>query len=102
MDPSVLQSKLIEAARLDTPGTEVPYAFEKRVMANLSRAKPDRVNFWAQALWRAVAPCAAVALMLAAWTFLGSGETSAPEEFAQHFESTVLAGGTVDSIPYQP
>jgi hypothetical protein len=92
MTQSDLQAKLIRAARLEKPSDAVPYAFEKRVMARLGERGTDALGYWAQSLWRAVAPCAAIAMVLGVWTYVASPElASSPEEFAQHFESTVLA-----------
>ena len=45
MNLAELQKKLIAAARADVPGDQVPYAFEKRVMALLaSRVAPDNLD----------------------------------------------------------
>jgi hypothetical protein len=95
MDPTTLHEKLIQAARRDTPSDHVPYAFSQRVMSRLAPAPApvDQLGYWAQSLWRAVAPCAAVAMLLVAWTLLGSEAVGGTEEFAQHFENTVLAAG---------
>jgi hypothetical protein len=94
MDPTILHAKLINAARLDAPSDQVPYAFEKGVMARLESARVDYLGYWAQSLWRAVAPCAAIAMFLGAWSLLASERLGNPEEFAQHFESTIFAAAT--------
>jgi len=101
MDMDILHTRLIKAARLDAPSENVPYAFEKRVMSRLGERRLDMWGYWAQALWRAVAPCAAIALLLGAWTVIDPSElASGPEEFAQHFENTVLADAVAaDPIP---
>jgi hypothetical protein len=93
MDQTELERKLIKAARGDTPSDAIPFLFARRVMARISVAPAvvaDPLTAWAAALWRAAAPCAAIALLLGAWTAF-EPESSAPDEFAQHFENTVLA-----------
>jgi hypothetical protein len=99
MDPNLLQTKLLRAARTDIPSDAVPYCFEKRVMARIQALPaPDKWSALSQALWRAAAPCAAVAIMLCAWTVFVPETTSPTDEFAQHFENTVLAGITSDQF----
>ncbi len=98
MDLAALHKRLIAAARTDVPSDAVPYAFEKRVMANLGRRKPDRLEYWAHSLWRAVAPCAAVALLLGVWSAATPADASGTEEFAQHFESTLLADSAAEPV----
>ena len=92
MDFTELHRKLITAARRDVPSDRVPYAFEKRVMAHLgSRRALDHATTWANALWRAVAPCAAIMLLLSAWSFF-VGQANAPvTDLSQDFDNTVLA-----------
>ena len=64
-----LQKKLLAAARADRPREDVPYAFEKRIMARLAlRTATDIVAIWNRTLWQAVAPCLAVVLLLGVWT----------------------------------
>jgi len=64
MNPEILRQKLIASARTTTPSDQVPYAFEKRVMACLrGREVPDAWAAWDTLLWRAVAPCFALMLM---------------------------------------
>ena len=93
MDQTELERKLIKAARGDTPSDAVPFLFARRVMARIAvtpEAVVDPVTVWARALWRAAAPCAAIAMLLGAWTLL-EPESSGQDEFAQHFENTILA-----------
>jgi hypothetical protein len=92
MDLAELQKKLIAAARTSAPGDGVPYAFEKRVMALLaSRAATNNVVLWARGLWRAAAPCAAIALMLGAWAFFNPASGANAGDLSQNFENTLLA-----------
>ena len=92
MDFSELHRKLIAAARKDLPSDKVPLAFEKRIMAHLGRGPiPDDSGAWASALWRALAPCAAIMVLLIAWSlFVGQANAPVPD-FAQDFDNTVLA-----------
>ena len=98
-----LQGKLIAAARVHPPPDSVPAGFERRVMVSLRGLAPvDHLAEWAQALWRAAAPCVALAVFLAAWMFL-SGHTvlpSASGDLSQDFENTVLADtSSVEQVP---
>jgi anti-sigma-K factor RskA len=66
MNITELHKKLIAAARAQPPSDRVPYAFEKRIMAHLNAPLPvDQWALWGRALWRAAAPCVAVAAVLA-------------------------------------
>lgn len=99
MEPETLRQKLLSAARSQPPADRVPYAFAKRIMARLKESPaPDLSALWARALWRASAPCIALALLLGVWSFIGARNNpgvSVPvenEDLAQHFEQTMLAG----------
>jgi hypothetical protein len=97
MNLAELQRKLLAAARRNPPSDRVPFAFESRIMARLA-AKPlvDVWTFWAQALWRAAAPCVAIMLLLAAWSLFTPANPSA-HDVSQALENTLLA--TVDQDP---
>ena len=87
-----LQDKLIATARKNPPGDQVPYAFEKRIMARLSAAPvPDAWAVWARALWLGAGACAAVALLTSVWTFVPSGDADSALGFSQDLEQTILA-----------
>lgn len=103
MNLDILHARLIKAARLEVPSDQVSYAFEKRVMSRLGERRVDLWGYWAQSLWRAVVPCVAIALLFGAWTALdATGFPPATEEFAQHFENTVLADAvSPDPVPDQ-
>lgn len=96
MNLEQLQKKLVAAARAHPPGDQVPYAFEKRILAQIA-AQPavDGSTLWARALWRAAVPCVAVTLLLAAlsFTFVSSESTSnvSSEDLSQQFEQTLFA-----------
>src|SRR4051812_11156871 len=71
MDLFELKRKLVAVARSNPPGDQVPYAFEKRIMAGLTTVRPlDEWVWWGRALWRGAAACAAIALLSSAWSLL--------------------------------
>jgi len=87
-----LQRKLIAVARANAPGDNVPYAFEKRIMALLpSRATANNLVLWAHGLWRAAASSVAIALMLGAWVFFSPASGTNASDLSQNFENTLLA-----------
>jgi hypothetical protein len=87
-----LQQKLLAAARANPPGDEVPYAFEQRLLARLPETPvPDRWAEWANALWRAAAPCLAVMLLLAAWAFVETRSSPDAATLDVALENAVLA-----------
>ncbi len=103
MNLEELRCRLIAAARAARVDERVPYGFEKRIMARLKRQAPfDIWGAWARALWRATAPCVAVALLFGAWS-LFSASTNSPGpgnggfDVAQEFENTLLAAADQDT-----
>jgi hypothetical protein len=97
MNETALQKKLISVARANPPSNHVPYAFEKRIMARLASLPGlDLGALWARALWHAVVPCAAVALLLGLWTFFTPLTNPAPESnptptnLSQDLENTLM------------
>ena len=92
MNLAELQSKLIAAARLNPPDERVPYAFEKRIMAQLAaRAGADHWVFWARGLWRAAASCVAVAVVFGAVSLFTPVVPDSSNDLSQDFENTLLA-----------
>ena len=92
MNPVELHKKLIAAARADMPGTQVPYAFEKRITALLgSRTAPDNLALWVHGLWRAAASCVAVAVMCGIFSLLAPATADNRNDLSQDFENTLLA-----------
>ena len=87
-----LQKKLLATARANPPSDRVPLAFEKRITALLkSRPVVDPLSLWARALWRAAAPCAAIMLVLGAWSFMSSKTTpGSTDNFEDQFVDTML------------
>jgi hypothetical protein len=86
-----LREKLIAAARTSAPTDQVPYAFEKRIMALVgARARTDGVALWVRGLWQAAASCAAVALLCGTWAFFNPAGNSS-DDLSQNLETTLLA-----------
>lgn len=97
MDLDKLQQKLMAAAKATSPSDQVPYAFEKRIMARL--AAPLTVDVWAvwgRWLWRAVAPCMSVMAALGVWV-LATMHPIEPENqnLEQAIENTLLSSDDV-------
>jgi hypothetical protein len=102
MNLAELEKKLVAAARANPPSEGVPYAFEKRIMARLAtRPVMDDWALWARALWRAAAPCAAIMLLLGAWSFFAPPSSAPASDLSQQLEQTLLAAvdqdQTIDS-----
>jgi anti-sigma-K factor RskA len=92
MNLAELHEKLIAAARRKTPDDRVPYAFEKRILAQLAaRAGADRWAFWGRGLWRAAASCVAVAVVLGAISLFAPVPADNGVDLSQDFENTLLA-----------
>ena len=100
-----LQRRLIRVGRANSPSDRVPYGFERRMMARLEgHPVLDQWAFWAQALWRATAPCLAVVLLIAAWSLLSPitpNSNQAPQtiDVAQDLENTVFAAAEQEPAP---
>src|ERR1041385_5611001 len=86
-----LERKLFALARTRPISNAVPYAFEKRIMARLQRHSVDQLSLWAQALWRATAPCVAIMLLFGGWCLFAPANTAPGIDLPQQFENTVLA-----------
>ena len=87
-----LHDKLIAAARRNLPGAQVPYAFEKRIMARL--AKPPRSDEWAawcRAFWCGAGASAAIAVLASVWTSAPSTEDEVALGFTPELEQTIQA-----------
>ena len=96
MNVKELQRKLIAIARAHPPSDRVPYSFESRVMALLSRPVADFWATWARALWRGAIASLALTLLLTAisWASAVHKKPASPD-LALDFEKTLLAA--VDS-----
>ena len=98
-----LRHKLILAARATPPPDTVPAGFERRILHRLKGLHAvDAWAFWSTALWRATAPYVAVALVLAAWSFLSSQGISSSQDISLEFENTVFAAANSDQPPAEP
>ena len=92
MNQAELYRKLIAAARGDPPSQRVPHAFEQRIRARLRPcSRVDLWALWSQALWRAVAPCVAVMLLLGAWWWFTPAGAPPANDLSQDLENTMLA-----------
>jgi hypothetical protein len=92
MNADLLQKKLIAAVRANPPADDVPYAFEKRVMALLAaRAATANPVLWARGLWWAAVSCMAIALLLGVWAFFYPATNGNAVDLSQNFENTLLA-----------
>ena len=97
-----LNKKLLAAARRNPPSDRVPYAFEKRIMAQLA-AQPllDTWAFLVRGFWRAAAPCITITVLLGAWAVFTPIDNPTTTKLSQEFENTVLAAVYQDgSIPW--
>jgi hypothetical protein len=92
MKPSDLKTKLIGAARKEPLRDDVPYAFEKRIMARLAGVSP--ANFWAlweRPLWRGALSCMAITLLCGVWSLTVTPSRDTSDTVAQDSELTVFA-----------
>ena len=88
----ILQDKLVEVARQQPLNDAVPYAFEKRIMANLPNlGREDSWSQWGMALWRAVTPYVAVMLLVGAWSYYHPDTTVANDSLDVALENTFYA-----------
>lgn len=87
-----LQKKLVAAARLSAPDDRVPYAFEKRIMAQIAaQAGAERWVNWTRGWWRAAGACVAVAVVFGAVSLLAPVTPENGNDLSQDFENTLLA-----------
>jgi len=85
-----LQKKLLVAARRNPPGAQVPYAFEKRIMARLTEApRPSEWLAWSRALWFGAAACAVIALTVSVWA--PSAAANGDTHFSDGIVETIMA-----------
>ena len=90
MNVEKLQAKLLAVARRNPSNDQVPLAFEKRIMARITRPVIDAWALWGRALWRAAAACVVAVAILGGWSL----QTKSPEhtDLSQALENTVFAG----------
>lgn len=99
MNINLLHERLIRAARRMAVSEEVPFAFEKRVMAHLRASTViDGVTLWAQALWKAAVPCTLLMLFLGAFTLPSTPQqTAQTEDLGDDLETTLMASVSFDN-----
>src|SRR5215207_8196437 len=87
-----LHQKLIGAARNNPPGDQVPYGFEKRIMAGLKIAPClDEWAMWARAFWCGAGVCAAITLSFCVWSSIPAVDSDSVASFSHDLEQTILA-----------
>jgi len=87
-----LRRHLINAGRHAKPDTRVPFAFEKRIMAQLGKARSlDPWLLWNRILWRCAAPCVAFTLLAGAFTWLGPSHNQSSDSLTADLETVVYA-----------
>ena len=101
MNLDQLKNKLMAAARSNLPSEHVPYAFEKRIMQFVtSHPALDLWALWSRALWRALAPCAVIMMLLSLWSFIAAAPpTPAPGDLSQEIEKTLWAAAVEPEQP---
>lgn len=91
MKAKKLQQQFLEAARKLPDNDHVPYAFEKRIMAQLSSAsQPDAMSIWARGLWQATIPCLTLMIAVSTWSVMATSETSTDDPLVVDLELTML------------
>jgi hypothetical protein len=90
MHLEILKQKLMAAARRERPSDQVPFAFEKRLMARLAETGlPDGWILWSRALWRAAIPCLLIVVLSGLWSARSSSRNRG--DLSQQIENAVLS-----------
>lgn len=100
MNINLLHAKLIRVARSNPPSDQVPYAFEKRILARIrSERMIDNVTLWGRALWRAAVLCIGVMVFLSMWaTYTPKPPaTATADDLGLELETTLMASVSVDN-----
>ncbi len=97
MNWDLLQNRLIQTARRQSPADAVPYAFERRVLARLCQAAPDPWSSAARILWWAAGACTAIAVTIGIWTSIAQ---PAGADFADDLEQTILASSVDTTVSF--
>jgi len=83
--------KFVHLARSLPANEHVPYAFEKRIMAQLNRSPPqESLTVWSRLMWRAALACVTISIFAGAWARFEAPRVSA-ELLASDLEEAVLA-----------
>jgi hypothetical protein len=92
MKAEPLRQRLLAVGRSLPAADHVPYAFEKRIMARLRRAKTlDPCLFWNRILWRCAGPCVALTLLAGALASWGPGNGQTADSLTADLETVVYA-----------
>jgi hypothetical protein len=92
MNLDTLIDRLLTVARSEPPNCQVPYAFEKRIMARLMSAAPaDTWTLWGQALWRSAALCLIIMTVSGLWWIWPAPEGPLSADFSQEFQHAIFA-----------
>jgi hypothetical protein len=100
MNRQLLHEKLIRAARHNPPASQVPYAFEKRVMAHLGPPVRDEWTAIARALCWSAGACCAIAMGISIWAFAFDEARESAATFSSELEQTILA--SIDDFKSEP
>lgn len=96
MELDQLHKKLVAVAKANPPGSGVPFAFEKRIMARLSgQTVADVWTLYGRWLWRGVTPCFSVMAGLAIWVLVTMPAEPDPHNLEQALENTILSSDDV-------
>ena len=89
---NAILDQLLATARAYPPAEDMPYRFEKRVMARLTAPMlPDAWTLWGRGLWRAAVSCVAIMVMSGAWAAWSNRTGFTAGDFSEQFETAVLA-----------
>ncbi|HON08226.1 MAG TPA: hypothetical protein PLW02_09030 [Verrucomicrobiota bacterium] len=92
MNTDLLIKKLLSAAKYHKSSDAVPYAFEKRIMAQIAGLQVyDATVVWAKVLWRAVKPCLFIMAAACLWAILSQNQVTIDNP-SEAFKTAVLAG----------
>jgi len=90
MNERLTPEEFLKLARELPQNERTPYAFEKRIMAHIGRGPVDTVSEWTHLLWRAMAPCVGIMLLVVVVSLASMSSEPSSEEGAD-LESTVFA-----------
>lgn len=91
MKERLTPEEFMKFARELPQNERTPYAFEKRIMARIGHGPvADTVSEWAHILWRAMAPCVGIMLLVVVVSLASMSNEPGAEE-GSDLESTVFA-----------
>ena len=84
--------KLLRIARSIPASDKVPFAFERRIMAQLRKPAPtDPLEVWGRIFWRVAAAGLGVALLVAVWSMAAPRSSNRTQDLANDLDQTILA-----------